>query len=164
MTGMGRGDLREQQQRALAAAARAHVCRCCTQRLLLLLLRARGCARRSAIVGALKALPPSPCSDAEPGSPGGSGESGGGGGRVTLLTTTAKSTAPAVDTTGLTLVDNQAVATASTRMLLREWRGRAGRAGAQQLLDLAAVLPRPLPPEVRLPIPLHTRQPRMHAR
>ncbi|GBF87694.1 hypothetical protein Rsub_00405 [Raphidocelis subcapitata] len=59
-------------------------------------------------------------SDGEPSSPGGSGGSGGGGGggTVTLLTTKAVSTAPAVDTTGLTLVDKKAVASAGTRMLM----------------------------------------------
>ena len=61
-------------------------------------------------------------SDGGPGSPGGSGESGGGGvggGKVTLLSKEV-STAPAVDTAGLALVDNRAVASASTRMLLCE--------------------------------------------
>lgn len=51
------------------------------------------------------------------GSPGPSGESGGGGRGVALLDK-GLSAAPAVDTTGLALVDNRAVASASTRMLL----------------------------------------------
>jgi hypothetical protein len=54
-------------------------------------------------------------SDGEPGSP---GDSGGGGASVRVLG--GKEAAPAVDTTGLALVDNRAVASASTRMLLRE--------------------------------------------
>ncbi|KIY91687.1 hypothetical protein MNEG_16277 [Monoraphidium neglectum] len=63
-------------------------------------------------------------SDAEagsPGSPGGSGSSGGAGagaGAAVGLLGKGLSTAPAVDTTGLALVDNRAVASASTRMLL----------------------------------------------
>jgi len=64
-------------------------------------------------------LAPPRSDDGEPGSPGDSG--GGAGGTVTLLSSKALSTAPAVDTTGLALLDNRAVSSASTRMLLREW-------------------------------------------
>lgn len=58
-------------------------------------------------------------SDGEPSSPGSPGGSSGGagGGKITLLSKEV-STAPAVDTTGLALVENKAVASASTRMLL----------------------------------------------
>lgn len=60
------------------------------------------------------------CSDdGEPGSHGGSG--GDGGGEPVSLLRKDVSAAPTVDTTGLALVDNRAVASASTRMLLREY-------------------------------------------
>lgn len=96
---------------------------CCIRPVLLPRSRSPG----PAVAALTRATPLPPRSGSEPGSPGGSGDSGGGG-TVTLLSK-GVSAAPVVDTTGLALVDNRAVPSASTRMLLREWRCGGG-AGA----------------------------------
>jgi hypothetical protein len=77
-----------------------------------------------------------PCSDGAPGSPGDSG----GDGKPTLLAK-AVSAAPAVDTTGLTLAEDRAVPTASTRMLLRECGGSATDASDAEPCACAASSP-----------------------